>query len=66
MHNLAVSSEYGLKLTKDDHPNRVDNFGISILDHNTNMRVSIFLENLSMLDNAIEIIGENNGDWMVC
>ena len=54
------------KFTKQDRPNRVDNYSIFELDHNTKMPAYPFLWNLSMLRNSIEIIGEYNGSCLAC
>ena len=51
---------------KQNYPNRVDNYGIFELDHNTSMRSYTLLGNLSTLGNPIEIIEEYNGSCLAC
>ena len=58
---------FGIQLEsarKQDHPNRVNNYGIFELDYNTSMRAYTFLGNLSTFGNPIEIIEEYNGSCL--
>ncbi len=47
---------------RQDRPNRLDNYGIFELDHNTSMRAYTFPWNLSMFGNPMELIGGCNGN----
>ena len=55
---------------RQDRPNRLDNYGIFELDHNTIMRAYTFPGNLSMLGHPMELIGECNAScmpyWRTC
>jgi len=51
-------------LPKHDRPDRVDNYGIFALSHNTSMRAYTFLGNLSMFRHLMEIREEHYGSCL--